>query len=149
MNLKPIIWIVDTSIFTNVLNIPGRNQDREAVMQIFEQRIEDIFLLPYAAIVETGNHIAQLDRNYKFKFAQEFVKYVREAIDGTSPWKPLNFPTQTALLKWLDEFPVCCGKGIGFGDFSIIKEWEEQTKIFNAFSVRIWSLDSGLQGYES
>jgi hypothetical protein len=151
MIAKPIIWIVDTSIFTNVLNVPGRNQDRHQVLQDLEQRIKnkDTFLLPYAAIVETGNHIAQLNGNLKFNLAKEFTVQVKLAIDGESPWKPLNFPTQQSLVKWLDDFPDFSGRGISFGDFSIVKEWEQQKELFKSYSVRIWSLDHGLQGYES
>ncbi|HPR59234.1 MAG TPA: hypothetical protein PK915_12785 [Bacteroidales bacterium] len=151
MIYKPIIWIVDTSIFTNVLNVPGRNQDRINVLNDFHERIEnkDTFLLPYAAIVETGNHIAQLNGNLKYDLAKVFSTQVKLAIEGGTPWKPLNFPTQKSLLKWLDHFPDFSCKGISFGDFSIIKEWEQQKELFNSYSVRIWSLDCNLQGYES
>ena len=41
---------MDTSVFTNVLNIPGRNQNRDDILELFKERIEDndTFLLPYA-----------------------------------------------------------------------------------------------------
>lgn len=149
--MKPVIWIVDTSVFLNVLKIPGRSQNQDQIFSEFEERLlrEDTFLLPYAAIVETGNFIAQLEGNYKYEFAGKFIENVRQAIDGSAPWKPLKFPTIDVLSSWLESFPDFASRGISFGDFSIIKEWEEQRGFFKAYSVRIWSLDQGLQGYES
>ena len=56
------IVIVDTSVFLNVLDVPGFNQDREADLARFRELIEAgaNLLLPIAAIFEAGNHIAQL-----------------------------------------------------------------------------------------
>lgn len=56
------IVLLDTSVFLNVLNIPGFNQDFGRIRDEFERRIRkaDHFLLPMATIWETGNHIAHL-----------------------------------------------------------------------------------------
>lgn len=61
----------------------------------------------------------------------------------------MKFPTYEDLSNWLDDFPKFASEGIGFADYSMIKEWEEQKNLFSGHSVRIWSLDRGLQGYES
>lgn len=151
MITKPIIWLVDTSIFLNVLDVPKFNQDRTNVLSNFKSYIEseNTFFLPYATIVETGNHIAQLNGNHKFDYANKFVKEVKSALNQESPWKPLEFPTAEHLANWVDDFPNYAGQGIGFADYSIIKEWELQKMKYPAYSVRIWSLDAQIQGYES
>ena len=151
MKNKPIIWLIDTSVLLNVIDVPNFNQERTRILSNFKAYIErgDTFLLPYAAIVETGNHIAQLKGDYKFIYADKFVNEIKAAINGNSPWKPLKFPTYEDLNNWLAGFPKFASQGIGFADYSIIKEWEEQKSLFAAYSVRIWSLDNGLQGYES
>jgi len=151
MHSKPIIWIVDTSVFLNVLNVPGRNQQRDEVLQHFKKRVEgkDSFLLPFASIVETGNHVAHLDGNNRFRFAQLFRDEVQKTIEGSSPWKPMDFPEKPHVLSWLTDFPQNAAKGIGFADHSIIKQWERQRDLSPQYSVRIWSLDSHLQGYSS
>ena len=148
---KPIIWLIDTSILCNILDLPGFNQDRTEILGEFENRISsgDLFFLPFVVFIETGNHIAQLSGNYKYEFAQKFVHLVKQALNSEAPFKPLRFPEKDELLRIIDEFPEFAGKGIGFGDFSIIEDWKDQTSKFMAYSVRIWSLDSGLQGYES
>ncbi|WP_439489178.1 hypothetical protein [Algoriphagus sp.] len=148
---KPIIWIIDTSIMCNILNLPGKNQNRQAVISDFEDRFkaQETFFLPYVVLIETGNHIAQLNGNVKFTKAQEFVSLVEKALNGEIPFTPLKFPEKEDLIRWINGFPEKSGQGIGFGDYSIIQDWEEQKKLFGAYSVRIWSFDAGLQGYES
>lgn len=149
--VKPNIWIVDTSIFCNILNVPGKNQSREEIIEGFEKGIMDgdKFFLPYVVLVETGNHIAQLNGNLKFTIAKEFVTMVEKAIKGLTPFTALKFPEKEDLLQWIAGFPEKSGAGIGFGDYSIIQDWEEQKRKFQSYSVRIWSLDEALRGYET
>lgn len=148
---RPNIWLIDTSVYMNVLDVPGFNQDRAVILQDFQSRIEakDKFFLPFVVLVETGNHIAQLNGNIKFTKAEEFVAQVKKALEGETPFTPLKFPEKEKLLQWIDGFPAMSGRGIGFGDFSIIQDWEEQKLLFPAYSVQIWSLDSGLQAYST
>ena len=56
------IVLVDTSILLNVVDVPGRNQQRVAVLKTLEQRIlqRDHLFIPLAAIIETGHHIAHV-----------------------------------------------------------------------------------------
>lgn len=148
---KPNIWIIDTSIFCNILNVPGRSQNRQEILENFGEWIKagDKFFLPYIVLIETGNHIAQLTGNVKFSKAQEFVEEVKKALNGETPFTPLKFPEKEEILAWIDGFPAFSGQGIGFGDYSIIQDWEDRKTAFPGWSVRIWSLDAGLQGYES
>ncbi len=148
---KQVIWILDTSVLLNVLNIPGRNQSHDEVIKQFERRIKanDMFLLPFTAIVETGNHIAQLSKaNLRKDYAQRFVTVVQHSLEGNIPWKPLEFPKNEHIRSWLIDFSHKAQAGIGLGDHTIIKHWEEQCQRFRGFEVKIWSLDNHLQGYE-
>lgn len=148
---KPKMWLIDTSVLCNILNLPGFNQDRTEIISEFENKIVsgDSFFLPYSVFVETGNHIAQLSGNYKHDFAEKFVVLIKKALNDEVPFKPLKFPEKEQLLNVIDEFTTYASKGIGFADFTIIEDWKEQKNKFVSYSVRIWSLDSGLQGYES
>ena len=86
------VLIIDTSVFLNALNVPGFNQRRVEVLKDLEQfiRAENVnMLLPLAAILETGNHIAQLsDGRLRREYATKFASQVRQAIQGTAPWTP-------------------------------------------------------------
>jgi hypothetical protein len=150
MSLK-IVWLVDTSVLCNILDLPVRNQERVQVLSDFKKRIQDgnSFLLPYAVIVETGNHIAQITGNHKYNKAEEFVEYIKKAFNGDTPFTPLKFPSREDVLAWLDGFPKSCSSGIGFADYSTIQEWEYQRRTTPHYSVRIWSLDEHLKGYQS
>lgn len=151
MPVKPTMWSIDTTIFLNILNIPSFNQDRTNVFADFDQRINagDTFLLPFTSIIETGNHIAQLfSANQRQDFARRFAILFKESISGNTPWTPLSFPDQSDLVQWLNDFPNNAQQGRGLGDHMIIRHWEEQCNRFKAYKVKIWSLDTDLQGFE-
>ncbi|MCB9264780.1 MAG: hypothetical protein H6558_07135 [Lewinellaceae bacterium] len=148
---NPVIWIVDTSVFLNVLDVPQFNQDRGEVLANFESRINngDTFLLPITTVIETGNHIARINNgNQRQDFAQKFSDQVLASIEGESPWKPLEYPEAEDVKKWLADFPNTAQAGVGLGDHIIIKQWKEQCSKYPAYLVKIWSLDIHLQGYE-
>ncbi|MBC6421018.1 MAG: hypothetical protein GDA43_18960 [Hormoscilla sp. SP5CHS1] len=98
------VAIVDTSIFCEFLNIPKMNDSREEVLNEFERLLNDetSFLLPMAAVYETGNHIAQLpDGGNRRRFAQFFVEQVHKAINGDAPWQIMQVPTVAEIGIWL------------------------------------------------
>lgn len=154
------IILLDTSIYLNVLDIPGYNQDRDDVLNEFQRCIEndDRFLLPLASVWETGNHIGDLiDGQTRRTYAGRFVADVRRAFNGEVPYRATHFPEREMFLQWLEGFPdvVMRNKspektreGVSLADLSIIKEWEHNCELHSMSRVRIWSLDSDLQGYD-
>jgi hypothetical protein len=153
------IVLLDTSIYLNILDVPGNNQHREDVMEEFKLRIEqgDSFLLPMAAIWETGNHIANLrDGSLRYKFATDFISDVKSALNGNTPYRPTFFPDNAVFGKWLNFFPDYAkrntrvnGEGISLSDLTIIMEWE-QTKARHRMSrVLIWARDRDLENYDT
>lgn len=154
------IVLLDTSIYLNVLDVPGNNQDRESVLDEFERRIErdDSFLLPMATIWETGNHIADCrDGATRWKYANIFVKDVAKALAGDTPYKATYFPVRDEFLEWLHAFPEFAKRnksakktreGVSLADLSMIKEYERTCDRHPMSRVLIWSLDQDLQGYD-
>lgn len=142
---------MDTSVFCNYLKIPGRDQDRAEVVDRIEEYLRDriTLLLPIAAIIETGNHVAHVaDGNLRRQAAERFVKTVGDAIDGKAPWTPTPMFEIEALKTWLAEFPDCATEKRGFGDLSIIKEFERQCELHEGRRVFIWSQDGHLSGHD-
>ena len=79
------IVIVDTSVFLNILDVPGRNQHRDQTLNAVESHVwnGDHLYLPVPCIIETGNHIARLPNgHHRYRFAQDFVAAVTEAARG-------------------------------------------------------------------
>ena len=155
------IVLLDTSVYLNILDVTGNNQDRDAVLAEFEIRIldGDYFFLPMAAIWETGNHIADLENgDVRYAFGNKLVDDVTKAINGDTPYRPTHFPSREEFLAWLAEFPdrVKINKsdkkireGMSLSDLSILKEWETTRARHNMSRVLIWSLDSDLMGYDT
>jgi hypothetical protein len=153
------VCLIDTSIFLNLLNVPGRNQHKEQVVADWQNyvELECTFILPMATILETGNHIAQNGNgDIRRQTATRFCEAIRGAFTGKAPYRPSEFPNNDEILSWLNEFPSLAGKnkspdklteGTSFGDLSIIKEFEKCRARFRMSEIFIWSLDSDLQHY--
>lgn len=142
------IVLIDTSVFLNMLDVPGFNQHRGQTFTELERLLgaNASLLLPVAAIVETGNHIAQLaDGNQRRAFAIKFCEQVHAAIAGTAPWRAMRVPDTLSLAGWLAEFPDHAMRGVGIGDLSIIRDWQATCERHAGYRVRVWSLDHGLE----
>ena len=145
------IVLMDTSVFCNVLDVPGCNKHRDEVIAELESfiRNRDTLLLPMAVVVETGNHIAHVnDGRLRRQAASRFCTQVGAAIDGTAPWTAMRFWEPEALRTWLGEFPDQAMREVGMGDLSIIKDWENMCELHRGQRVCIWSLDDDLKGYD-
>lgn len=154
------IVLLDTSVYLNVLDVPGYNQGRADVLDEFRDCITegDYFLLPLATVWETGNHIADLgDGQTRRRYAQSLLDDVTKAFNGNVPYSATHFPAREEFLAWLGDFPDMAMRnksvkkqreGISLADLSIIKEWQQNCARHAMSRVRIWSLDSDLAGYD-
>jgi hypothetical protein len=155
------ITLLDTSVYLNVLDIDGWNQDRVDILEQFKERIQrgDVFLLPLATVVETGNHIADLPNGHaRRKYAEKFVGDVRDALEGATPYRATYFPERSEFRAWLEVFPDMAMRnksvkktreGVSLADLMIIKEYERTKRLNSMSAVSIWSLDSDLAAYRS
>jgi hypothetical protein len=106
-------------------------------------------LLPMAAIIETGNHVARLaNGNQRRRFARIFVDQVEKAFNGDAPWRPTQIMEPSEMLEWLGQFPDRAMRGTGMADLSIIRGWESACTRHPGHRVMIWSLDDHLSGYD-
>lgn len=145
------IVLLDTSVYLNVLDVPGFNQDRDAVLGEFQAAIEagDHFLLPLASVWETGNHISHLSNGQsRRKYGQKLLDDVTKAFNGYAPYWATHFPDRDEFLRWLGDFPDAVMDSKGLADLSILKEWERTCALNPMSRVRIWSLDADLAGYD-
>jgi hypothetical protein len=142
------IALVDTSVFCNIVPVPGLDEHRSDIIGQLGEFIQDnvTLFLPVATILETGRHIAHLsDGQLRRSAAQRFVGFVTQALDSGLPWtvpQPLLDPQ--ALREYLTEFPDFAMRGLTLADLSIVKEFECQCRLHTARRVFIWSLDHHL-----
>jgi hypothetical protein len=144
------VCLVDTTVFLEILNVPGMTANRSEILNELQGKIEnkESLFLPMATILETGNHIAQNgDGNQRRKCATFFVDQVKKALREESPFKPISFLEKEHLQQWLYTFPDYATREIGLGDLSIIQDWNRQCDLNKGRTVYIWSLDDDLRGY--
>lgn len=126
------VVVMDTSILCCWLNIPGKetcgptgNQwDNERVKKEIENEMKQnaTLVLPLATIIETGNHIAQANRN-RYEIASEFAGILNLTAESKTPWAA--FTDQSILwdvegLKTLaEEWPKLAAQGLAIGDSTI------------------------------
>lgn len=87
------VGILDTSVLLELLRVPGRFSQAEAVTKEVVRRHEEghSLLLPLAAILETGNHIARVtDGTLRRQVAERFVGLIRLALVGQAPFTPID-----------------------------------------------------------
>jgi hypothetical protein len=150
--MSETIVIIDTSVFVEILAVPGKSQAVEEIRAELGGWIESdaALLLPMAVIIETGNHIAQVSNGGKRRRAAKgFVERVQEALDGESPFEPTPSFDVDALREWLPSFVQRATAGIGMADASLIELWEQQRALNPARRVLIWSLDDDLSSYDT
>lgn len=145
------VCLLDTSVFVEILNVPEKAQQHSQTLQQLKERIQagQTLFLPMATILETGNHIGQVKNGgLRRQCAQRFVEQVAQALQGSSPFKPISFLRADELSDWLAEFPDHAGRGSGLGDLSIIHDWQRLCTQNKGRRVHIWSLDKHLQAYD-
>ena len=155
----PEIVLLDTSVFLNLLAMPGFSQAKEEILEVFQQRVEkgDSFLLPMATIWETGNHVARLpDGRIRRIHAENLVRMVEQAFDGKAPFRATYFPDRDVFRSWLKAFPDHAQRsksaqklreGVSLGDLSIIQECEQLRRLHPMSKVVIWSLDADMAAW--
>lgn len=148
--MSSAICLVDTSVFCEILRLPGMCGDSTAQQQQFEKKLKagETFLLPLTTILETGNHIAQRGTGDQRRAAAErFVRVVSDALQGHSPFTPTPSSELSTVARWLDDFPDSAMRGMGLGDLSILEDLRLQKNRNRDRRVYIWSLDKHLASY--
>lgn len=150
------VVFVDTSVLCNMLAIPEKDQDRERVVADLERlgRSADL-LLPITAVIETGNHVAQIkDGRVRRTCAEKFARMVRLVVDHKAPWT-LN------AVGWdkgfLESLLAGAGTGtslvehaacrLGCGDLSILVEMDRYRARTAGLEVSLWTFDAQLDAW--
>ncbi|MFC8274781.1 hypothetical protein ACFUJR_20055 [Streptomyces sp. NPDC057271] len=152
------VEFVDTSILCNLLGVPGKCQDHEKVTAdlMSKREAEDCdLLLPVTAVIETGNHIAQLaDGRHRRTYAEKFAGVLRMVVEGKAPWA-LN------EVEWnADHLSTLIAGGstgatlvehavarVGCGDLNILIERDRYLARTAGVEATVWTLDHGLAAH--
>lgn len=150
------VYFIDTSVFCNILPVPGRDQDRSEVLTDLSARQKRATLvLPITTIIETGNFVAQLPTGGERRAAAaRFVGVLRLICDGKAPWSLHQFAWDLEIVQDLIEG---AGTGralhehaegkVGAGDLTILAEMRAYATRVRPAEVQVWSLDADLAAY--
>lgn len=154
------VVFVDTSILLNLLDVPGKSSDKDTVVDEFRSLVaaQATLIIPIAAVVEVGNHIAQLaNGRYRKDRAERFQTFLRASLDGQLPWVVSGASWDEPFLEGLlaGEHPVpglseLAQQGVGSGDASILQElnrYRSRSDLPTGLPVRLWTLDTSLAAY--
>lgn len=147
-------YFIDTSILTNILEIPNKSQNVYHIKRKLQEYINDqsvVLILPVATIIETGNHIAHIDSGYKRReCANRFITILNKTLDRKAPWfYNANGLSENNLRKMCVEFSnYALTMEMGLGDLSIITEAKEYAAEHQGLiNVKIWSADKHLNSF--
>jgi hypothetical protein len=148
-----IVCVVDRSVLCELLAVPGKSQRHAEALAQFEEKQESghQFVLPIAALVETGNHIAHIKNGRARRdVAERFVQLATNALDRRSPFAPTAMPDLSTVRGWLNRFADDATRGVGIADRSIIAVWEAKRELHARakYRVYIWSFDDHLSSYD-
>jgi len=151
------VTFIDTSVLVEVLEVPGKSQRPEEVTAELRERTRagESMILPTAAIIETGNHIAQVgDGTKRRTVAERFSKVLEATIAGDVPWALNGARWDERLLaaicrgtRGCPPLPDMASQGIGAGDVSILAEAEAYAARVAHVDVRVWTLELALSAY--
>ena len=154
------ILILDTSVLCCLLKVPGKQTcgsdddrwDHDRISKLVEEETElsSNLVLRLAAIIETGNHIAQAKIGDRFAAAVRLAEFMASAADETTPWAPFTHQVGLWEAPELKEFavswPRLAAAGMSIGDATIVDVADYYAKI--GWHVEIVTGDAGLKAYE-
>lgn len=157
MTVDVTVRFVDTSVLCNLLDVPGRNQDRDEVQAEFKELVREgrtRFVIPVTTVIETGNHIANAAGDRRAA-AKRLDRFLAEASTDEAPW-------QLHAVTWGRDFlgSLRAGDGtgaslvdhlgngtMGTGDLAILCERDAFRKRTGFRNVEIWTLEAILGAY--
>ena len=146
--------VCDTSMLDSYLKIPGKDQySAEVLSRMDELSTHDScsIYLPWAAIIECGNHIVQMPKTHGGMVHQKAKKLsmlVRMCLDGESPFSSLGIWDEQQLRGILSEYPENAISGIGMGDTAILSDCRNLCKrlqLRDEEMIELWTYDRQLE----
>jgi hypothetical protein len=153
------VEFVDTSILVELLDVPGRNTNRESVRRELDRRQQSYIhlILPTAAVIETGNHVHHIkDGTARHRCAEAFAHVLRLTAQGNAPWTLFESMWDGAFLtavrdgagtttSMVDHFVA---QSLSCGDLSVIAERDVyRSRVAKTTEVSIWTLDVAMKAW--
>jgi hypothetical protein len=159
MTMSRKVVIFDTSVLCCWLEVPGKDtcgpQHDAWDFKRIDKKIDEekkkssTFVLPLAAIIETGNHITQIAGDRRI-LAQSLAELIKKTAAGTEPWAAFSQQSplwdNKNLLKLADAWPDLAAQKLSIGDATI----KDVADYYSASGCKVEILtgDQGLKMHE-
>lgn len=153
------ILVIDTSILCAWFRIPGKetcgprreiwDHSRVQAKLDAERQSGSTFVLPLAAIIETGNHITHISGDRRH-YAERLAEIMRLSADQTSPWTAFGDQAQLwtpeHLKELADTWPDLAVQKKSLADVTIMNVAEFYAQA--GYAVELLTGDQGLKAHE-
>ena len=148
--------IIDTSVLLVLLKVPSffEDKDHEGVAAQFLEYTNNTekinMIMPITTLIESGNHIAYISNHKKQHYVKKFSKILSDIYEDEAPWKYYGHSISKEMFYDISiTYKDYALRKVGMGDLCIIKVFEEiKNSVPMNGKLKIWTLDSDLQGYE-
>ena len=146
--------VCDSSMLASFLDIPGKDQfshEVHARMNAIKEDDSIRLYLPWAAVIECGNHIEQMTPRYpdhKRERALKLSAIVKSCLDGVSPFSRLGFWDEKQARQMIDVFPNNVMLNVGMGDTSILADCQRlcaRLQLRDELQIDLWTYDEALK----
>lgn len=154
-----IYTFLDTGVLDEVLQIPAFSsiETSNQIKKEFNERIRrgEKLIIPFAAMIEIGNHIAQIRTNdsERKRCAAQFAEFLDKSRNNKAPWILCMDGLTEDQIKFISEKfgEIGADMQIGTGDISIVYQYEQFLERVSgtAEGVGIWSLDHHIPNLQS
>lgn len=156
---RRIVEFIDTSAILEVLSVPGHSGNLEDAPGLLAEKARaGSLVLPIATVIETGNHICQVeDGHARRTCAQKFSKLLELTASQEAPWVLNEVSWDARLIGELvrgagtsaDLIEHATRRHLGTGDLSVLVEAREYLRRVDRkiIELRLWSLDVTLLSY--
>jgi len=147
------VVFIDTSVMCDLLAIPGKYDPQRAdqARAVLRRPSGVRFVVALPALVETGNHIAQVrDGSHRRRLAGLLRDMMIASADGAAPWtvpggdRGRDWVRRLAEGVGVESMADLASRRIGLGDVALAHELLHYREVTYGVDVRIWTYDEGL-----
>ena len=151
------IFFIDTCILLEILQVPQKFniKDSETHTRLLRERSTDknsLIIMPISVIVETGNHINQIqDPTRRTDCYNKYIDILERITKGKVPWQLFGYDYQNQDLDMI----INLSKNlftykVGMGDIFILYSFNKYLETLpgdRSYNIEIWTKDKHLESY--
>ena len=151
------IFFIDTCILLEILQVPQKFniKDSETHTRLLRERSTDknsLIIMPISVIVETGNHINQIQNpTRRTDCYNKYIDILERITKGKVPWQLFGYDYQNQDLdRIIDLSKNLFTYKVGMGDIFILYSFNKYLETLpgdRSYNIEIWTKDKHLESY--